>query len=136
MFGCCCFPYLRPFVKHKLEFRSNPSTVLGYSVHHKGYFCLTPDGKVILSRNFVFDENRFLFLLSTSTSDQTSLDNTTYVPVVWSFTTGETRLHPEPATGVSLASHNGETDLNDSSATCSASQRSSVNLLNDSGIVV
>ncbi|XP_052877191.1 uncharacterized protein LOC128283835 [Gossypium arboreum] len=75
VFGCC-FPYLRPFVKHKLEFRSQPSTFLGYSAHHKGYFCLTPDGKVVVSRHVVFDENRFLFPVSSSASDQTSSDVT------------------------------------------------------------
>ncbi|KAG8475410.1 hypothetical protein CXB51_032233 [Gossypium anomalum] len=47
VFGCCCFPYLHPFGKHKLEFRSQPSTFLGYSLRHKGYFCLTPDGKYV-----------------------------------------------------------------------------------------
>lgn len=56
VFGCCCFLYLRPFVKHKLEFRSQPSTFLGYSSQDKGYNCLTPSGKIIVSRHVVFDE--------------------------------------------------------------------------------
>ncbi|KAA3479887.1 Retrovirus-related Pol polyprotein from transposon TNT 1-94 [Gossypium australe] len=29
VFGCCCFPYLRLFAHHKLEFRSQPNTFLG-----------------------------------------------------------------------------------------------------------
>lgn len=136
MFGCCCFPYLRPFVKHKLKLRSQPSTFLGYSAHHKGYFCLTPDGKVIVSRHVVFDENRFLFPLSSSTSGQTSLGTTTYVLIVRPFTTKEPRLPPAPTTGISLASHNEGIDSHDSSTTRSASHHSSVNSLDDSGTVV
>ncbi|KAG8491110.1 hypothetical protein CXB51_014286 [Gossypium anomalum] len=51
VFGCCCFPYLRPFLSHKLEFRSQRCTFLGYSSQHKGFHYLTPDGKVIISRH-------------------------------------------------------------------------------------
>ncbi|KAA3473819.1 Retrovirus-related Pol polyprotein from transposon TNT 1-94 [Gossypium australe] len=60
VFDCCCFPYLRPFVTYKLEFRPQPSTFLGYSTQHKGYQCLLPNDTVIISRHVVFDENRFL----------------------------------------------------------------------------
>ncbi|KAG8503053.1 hypothetical protein CXB51_000809 [Gossypium anomalum] len=60
------------------------------------------DGKVIVSRH-VFYENQFLFSLSSSTGNQTSLGNTMYIPIVRSFTTGGTRLHLEPASGGSLA---------------------------------
>ncbi|KAG8492772.1 hypothetical protein CXB51_010240 [Gossypium anomalum] len=51
VFGCYFFPYLRPFIKHKLDFRSQPSTFLGYSSQHKGYYCLTATGKIIVSRH-------------------------------------------------------------------------------------
>ncbi|KAG8492139.1 hypothetical protein CXB51_015694 [Gossypium anomalum] len=60
VFGCCCYPYLRPFVSNKLEFRSQPSTFLGYSTQHKGYQCLLPDGKIVVSRHVMFDETKFL----------------------------------------------------------------------------
>ncbi|KAG8493268.1 hypothetical protein CXB51_010719 [Gossypium anomalum] len=60
VFGCCCYPYLRPFASNKLEFRSQPSTFLGYSTQHKGYQCLLPDGKIVVSRHVVFDETKFL----------------------------------------------------------------------------
>ncbi|PPR81389.1 hypothetical protein GOBAR_AA39326 [Gossypium barbadense] len=54
-----------------------------------------------------------------------SLGTTTYVPVIRSCTIGETRLHPEPATGVSLASPNVGIEPHDSSAMCSAPQLNS-----------
>ncbi|KAG8472278.1 hypothetical protein CXB51_034329 [Gossypium anomalum] len=87
VFGCCCFPFLRHFLKHKLEFRSQPCTFLGYSSQHKWYYCLTPDGKVVVSRHVVFDESRFLFSASPairSDNNGSTLSDSvsTHVPVV------------------------------------------------------
>ncbi|KAG8493305.1 hypothetical protein CXB51_010827 [Gossypium anomalum] len=82
VFGCCCFPYLHPFQRHKLDFRSQPCTFLGYSSQHKGYYCLTPDGSVIISQHVVFDEHRFLFSPSPVSATGSSPSNVTYVPIV------------------------------------------------------
>lgn len=58
VFGCKCYPLLRPYGLHKLEYRSKPCLFLGY--HHAGYKCLDPiTNKVYLSRHVVFDESTF-----------------------------------------------------------------------------
>jgi transposase InsO family protein len=58
VFGCLCYPLLRPYGLHKLEFRSKPCIFLGY--HFAGYKCLDPvTNKAYLSRHVVFDESSF-----------------------------------------------------------------------------
>ncbi|KAG8496407.1 hypothetical protein CXB51_009171 [Gossypium anomalum] len=102
VFGCCCFSHLQPFVYHKLDFRSQPSTFLGYSPQHKGYFCLTPDGKFIISRHVVFDESRFLFPGAPTSDALVSPYTATYVPVIRSFSPPEPCRVPD--TGISSPS--------------------------------
>ncbi|KAL4573020.1 hypothetical protein LXL04_019813 [Taraxacum kok-saghyz] len=59
-FGCLCYPYLRPYNSHKIDFRSKPCIFLGYSASHKGYICFhQPTTKIYISRHVVFDENTF-----------------------------------------------------------------------------
>ena len=62
VFGCACWPHLRPYNKRKLEFQSKKCVFLGYSSLHKGYKCLrVPTNRVYISRDVVFDENVFPF---------------------------------------------------------------------------
>ena len=62
VFGCACWPHLRPYNTHKLQFRSKQCVFIGYSNLHKGYKCLDPStGRVYISRDVVFDENVFPF---------------------------------------------------------------------------
>jgi hypothetical protein len=75
-FGCACWPNLRPYSKHKLQFRSQKYVFLGYSPLHKGYkFLHIPTNRVYISRDVVFDENVFPFsnLPSSQSSSSTSL---------------------------------------------------------------
>ena len=61
-FGCACYPNLRPYNQHKLEFRSTQCVFLGYSNLHKGYKCLeVSSGCIYISRDVVFDETIFPF---------------------------------------------------------------------------
>lgn len=49
VFGCACFPYLRPYNSSKLQFRSSKCIFLGYCSSHKGYLCLHPTGRIYIS---------------------------------------------------------------------------------------
>ena len=62
VFGCACWPNLRPYNSRKLAFRSKQCVFLGYSPRHKGVKCLdVSTGRVYISRDVVFDENVFPF---------------------------------------------------------------------------
>ncbi|KAE8668247.1 Aldehyde dehydrogenase [Hibiscus syriacus] len=61
VFGCACFPFLRPFNQHKLDFRSRQCVFLGPNTSHHGYKCLDSDGRVFVSRHVRFDEQVFPF---------------------------------------------------------------------------
>lgn len=90
IFGCSCYPLLRPYNKHKLDLRSKECVFLGYASHSKGYFCLdTSNNKLLISRNVVFDENTFPFLtssLTTPTLNTTSPTNSWLSSLIY-FTT-------------------------------------------------
>jgi histone deacetylase 1/2 len=62
VFGCACWPHLRPYNAHKLQFRSKRCVFLGYSNMHKGFKCLDiSQGRIYVSRDVVFDETLFPF---------------------------------------------------------------------------
>lgn len=62
IFGCACWPNLRPYNVRKLAFRSKRCVFLGYSPIHKGVKCLdVSTGRVYISRDVVFDESVFPF---------------------------------------------------------------------------
>ena len=66
VFGCLCYPNLRPYASNKLSTRSERCVFLGYSSSHKGYRCLsTATGKLYISRYVIFNENTFPYSLHT-----------------------------------------------------------------------
>jgi len=62
IFGCACYPNLRPYNSHKFSPRSKECVFLGYSQNHKGYKCLHLESdRMYISRDVIFHEDRFPF---------------------------------------------------------------------------
>ncbi|PKU62356.1 Retrovirus-related Pol polyprotein from transposon TNT 1-94 [Dendrobium catenatum] len=60
IFGCLCYPWLRPYSTSKLSTFSIPCVFIGYASAQKGYRCLDPKtGKVYISRHVIFNEAIF-----------------------------------------------------------------------------
>ena len=74
-FGCLCFPWLRPYTKHKLQNRSSPCIFLGYSLSQYAFYCLEPiSGRIYTSRHVKFIENQFPYSnIAGSTTPSTSI---------------------------------------------------------------
>lgn len=69
VFGCACYSWLRPYVKHKLDLRTKKRAFMGYSLNHMGYRYLDPSIRnVSTSRHVVFDESSFPFKASEKTT--------------------------------------------------------------------
>ena len=65
VFGCACYPYLRPYSHHKLNHRTAECIFLGYSNVSKGYLCLDLlTHKVYNCRHVLFNEHKFPFPLT------------------------------------------------------------------------
>jgi histone deacetylase 1/2 len=62
VFGCACWPHLRLYNAHKLQYRSKSCVFLGYSNMHKGFKCLdVSEDRIYIYRDLLFDENLFPF---------------------------------------------------------------------------
>jgi histone deacetylase 1/2 len=62
-FGCLCFPFLRPYNAHKLDYHSTPCVFLGYSSSHLGYRCLDlSSDRIYISYHVRFHEQVFPFI--------------------------------------------------------------------------
>ncbi|CAN1131585.1 Retrovirus-related Pol polyprotein from transposon RE2 [Linum perenne] len=81
IFGCLCYPWLRPHTNNKLEPRSVPCVFMGYSRLHKGYRCLhIPTGRIYVSRHVLFDETIFPFTGQMILSPSTAAADATSAP--------------------------------------------------------
>lgn len=61
-FGYACFPLLKPYNNHKLDFKSHECLFLGYSTSHKGYKCLSPFGRIYSSQDVLFNKSKFPYV--------------------------------------------------------------------------
>ena len=59
IFGCECYPFLRPYNSHKLDFHTSKCVNLGVSKQHKGYMCLNLNGRIYIAAHVNFNENFF-----------------------------------------------------------------------------
>ncbi|CAA7032774.1 unnamed protein product [Microthlaspi erraticum] len=76
VFGCACYPWLKPYNRHKLEDKSLRCVFLGYSNTQSAYYCLhLPFGRLYTSRHVQFDEHDFPFAF-TQAPKVTDLDCT------------------------------------------------------------
>lgn len=64
VFGCTCYPCLRPYQAYKLQYHSEKCTYLGLSPLHKGYKCLSPSGRLYVSRHVRFNESEFPYAMA------------------------------------------------------------------------
>ena len=66
-FGCACWPYLRPYNRHKMDFRSKTCIFIRYSVGHRGYKCLdVSTRKIFVSHHVVFNESLYPYTIPES----------------------------------------------------------------------
>jgi len=92
IFGCACYPNLRPYNSHKFSPRSKECVFLGYSQHHKGYKCLHLESdRMYISRDVIFHEDRFPFSKGSPLPESSSVS----LPVVL-----PPSLFPPPSTTI------------------------------------
>lgn len=63
VFGCSCFPLLKPYNTLKFQSKTTQCIFLGYAGQYKGYICFNPiTNKFHVSRHVLFDENTYPYL--------------------------------------------------------------------------
>ena len=85
IFGCACFPLLRPYNSNKLQPKTVTCVFLGYASSYKGYICYDVlSNRTYVSRHVVFNESVFPYhnLASGSKSSSSSIGSPLLVPVV------------------------------------------------------
>ncbi|KAI5322794.1 hypothetical protein L3X38_031866 [Prunus dulcis] len=60
IFGCACFPLLKPYNTHKLQPKTSTCIFLGYAGQYKGYICFSlQTNRFFVTRHVIFDETMF-----------------------------------------------------------------------------
>lgn len=77
VFGCLCYPWLRPYAPLKIHPKSTPCVFLGYSSAKSAYKCFdTKNQRLYFSRHVRFVENHFPMQVSSLCSSQTASQTT------------------------------------------------------------
>lgn len=64
VFGCLCYPYLRPYNRYKMSYESSPCVFLGYPESFNGYRCMDLHTNMIyVCMHVWFDEQVFPFAI-------------------------------------------------------------------------
>ncbi|PKU77708.1 Retrovirus-related Pol polyprotein from transposon TNT 1-94 [Dendrobium catenatum] len=72
VYGCLCYPWLKPYTNNKLSPISQPCVFLGYATTQKGYRCLdTKTNQIYTSAHVIFNESIFPFANNPTTSTHT-----------------------------------------------------------------
>ena len=84
IFGCLCYPWLRPYSSHKLAPKSKPCVFLGYSLSQSAYLCFDPTTpRTYVSRHVQFVESVFPYTtLHIQQPRSTSTTTATWIPQV------------------------------------------------------
>lgn len=64
--GCACYPLLKPYDKHKLDFQSSICLCLGYTSTHKGYVCMSTTDRRYIFYHVIFNATAFPFALTSN----------------------------------------------------------------------
>ena len=78
-----CYPFIRPYNSHKLQYRSVQSLFLGYSLHNKGFLCLDfLTGRVYITPHVVFYEGQFSLAKTHPLSPTKDTSTNTLTPAI------------------------------------------------------
>ncbi|KAM1004535.1 hypothetical protein ACFX2C_004724 [Malus domestica] len=67
VFGCSCFPLLKPYNSNKLQPKTTKCVFLGYASRYKGYLCYeVRHQKMYISRHVIFYEGEFPYAMLSS----------------------------------------------------------------------
>ncbi|KAI0508127.1 hypothetical protein KFK09_014261 [Dendrobium nobile] len=103
IFGCLCYPWLKPYNTSKLSSLSTPCVFIGYATTQKGYRCLDPkSGRVYVSRHVIFNEASFPYHSTTPQQTTPQADKSTppllLVPTNLHNSSNNTNILPPTAT--------------------------------------
>ena len=85
VFGCECYPFFRPYNKHKFDFHTTKCTLLGISITHKEYVCMHHSGRIYISASVKFNESSFPFSNDPKFSRQESTSQSDFITLLEKF---------------------------------------------------